>query len=311
MKNKYKPEGFTSSHEKYKAKKPLRSPTSLVYDDNIYEGTAVKCDSDLNLWVDYCGIKCKMPREEVNYLFPGEKDKDIAVISRVGKPVCFKVIGINKNPRGEDELLISRRQAQIECLQEYIEKLTVGDIIDARVTHMEQFGAFCDIGCGVISLLSVDCISVSRISHPRDRFEIGDSIRAIVKSRNDDGRIFLTHRELLGTWEENAAMFSQGQTVAGVIRSVESYGVFIELTPNLAGLAETRDDVFPSQPAAVYIKSILPERMKIKLVLIDTKGTELPRTSVKYIGDIYKRSHIESWTYSPANCSKLIESRFI
>ena len=89
-------------------------------------------------------------------------------------------------------------------------------------------------------------------------------------------RIFVSHRELLGTWEENAARFSAGQTAAGVIRSIESYGIFIELTPNLAGLAELQDsrtsglDLSPGRSATVYIKSIIPERMKIKLVLIDT-----------------------------------------
>ena len=307
MKNKYKPEGYVSSHEKYRSK---NTSQSLINCDCILEGTAIKCDSSLNLWVDYTGIKCKMPKEEVTYLFPGEKEKDIAVISRVGKCVAFKVIGVCKNEKGEDEVIISRRLAQLECLREYIDKLSIGDVIDARITHMEQFGAFCDIGCGIVALLSVDCISISRISHPKDRFEIGDNIRAIVKSRNEQGRIYLTHRELLGTWEENAALFSQGQTVAGIIRSVESYGVFIELTPNLAGLAETREDVYPSQSTAVYIKSIIPERMKIKLVLISGKGSDLPKAPIEYIGDLYKQNHIDHWVYSPTVCNKIIESDF-
>ena len=107
--------------------------------------------------------------------------------------------------------------------------------------HLEHFGAFVDIGCGVVSLLSIDCISVSRISHPRDRFYVGMHIRAAVRSieRSDEGemrRIYVTHRELLGTWEENAVDFSVGQTVAGTVRSVEDYGVFVELTPNLRDL---------------------------------------------------------------------------
>lgn len=69
----------------------------------------------------------------------------------------------------------------------------------------------------------------------------------MVRQVEPNGRVALSHKELLGSWEENAALFSPGETVAGVIRSSESYGVFIELTPNLAGLAEPRDDVFPGQ----------------------------------------------------------------
>ena len=310
MKRSYKPEGFNSNFDRQSRKTVSKSILSYIGDDNIYEGNAVKCDSSLNLWVDFLGIKCMMPRDEVTYLFPGEKQKDIAIISRVGKPICFKIIGTAKSEQHGDILLISRRLAQEECLHEYIDNLIAGDVINARVTHMEQFGAFCDIGCGIISLLSVDCISVSRISHPKDRFDTGDNIRAVVKSRTEEGRIYITHKELLGTWEENAKYFSQGQTVAGIVRSIENYGIFIELAPNLAGLSELRDDVTPSETVAVYIKSMIPERMKIKLVLIDSKGAEIPKKPLQYVGDLYKSNHIDKWVYSPQHSNKIIETIF-
>ncbi len=64
-------------------------------------------------------------------------------------------------------------------------------------------------------------------------------------------------------------MFSKDQTVCGIVRSVESYGVFVELTPNLAGLAELVSDVYVGQSATVFIKNIIPEKMKVKLILVD------------------------------------------
>lgn len=57
-----------------------------------------------------------------------------------------------------------------------------------------------DIGCGLPSLISIDQISVSRISHPRDRFAVGESIYAVVKAVEPEGRVQLSHKELLGTW---------------------------------------------------------------------------------------------------------------
>jgi small subunit ribosomal protein S1 len=123
-------------------------------------------------------------------------------------------------------------------------------------------------------------------------------------------------RELLGTWEENAAEFEVGQTVAGIVRSIESYGVFIELAPNLAGLAELRDgnadrDIARvGEYAAVYIKSILPDRMKIKLVLIDSYHGDIPHQKPRYYVDCEKTSHIDRWIYSPPSASKIIETVF-
>ncbi len=119
-------------------------------------------------------------------------------------------------------------------------------MIPARVTHLEPFGAFVDAGCGVPSLIGIENLSVSRICHPSDRLTVGQSILAAVRTvEPENRRISLTHRELLGTWAQNAALFSVGETVRGVVRSIEPYGVFVELTPNLSGLAEPR-----AEPAA-------------------------------------------------------------
>ena len=192
----------------------------------------------------------------------------------------------------------------------YISTLMPGDIIPTKITHLENFGAFADIGCGIISLLSIDCISVSRISHPSARISVGDFIFSVVKSIDERGRVYVSERELLGSWEENAALFSEGQTVRGVIRSVESYGVFVELKPNLAGLAEYRDDVRPGQTAAVYIKSIIPDKMKIKLIIIDSQDSPVYPEPLEYFIDTDKVSHIDSWLYSPPSCKKVIESVF-
>ena len=190
-------------------------------------------------------------------------------------------------------------------------------LIPARVTHLESFGAFVDIGCGVSSLLSVDSISVSRISHPSDRLSVGDSIYTVIKSIDrEHERFFVGMKELLGTWEENAANFEAGQTVSGIIRSVESYGVFVELAPNLAGLAEIRDgnderaaDAV-GKSAAVYIKNIIPDKMKIKLVLIDICESEPPRPPLNYYIDCERVTHIDRWRYSPPTSQKVIESVF-
>ncbi len=283
----------------------------------IMEGNVMLCDGNMDLHVDLHGIIGIIPKNEVCLCREGEETKDIAIITRVGRPVCFKVISICDRG-GRTLAYLSRREAQIECKRNYIDCLIPGDIIRSRVTHLENFGAFVDIGCGIVSLLSVDCISVSRFSHPKNRLYNGMVINTVVKFIDQErDRIFVSMRELLGTWEENAALFSPGQTVAGIIRSVESYGVFVELAPNLAGLAELRDDIpllhegdISGRMAAVYIKSIIPERMKIKLVLIDSYRGDMPAPSIKYFVDCSKTSHIDSWRYSPIECNKVIESVF-
>ena len=276
----------------------------------IVEGVVTLCDGALNLWVDLGCMKGIVYRDEVGYSQGGERQKDIAIISRVGKPIAVRIVSISVNDRGEPYAILSRRLAQKECLDKYLYTLKAGDIIPARVTHLEHFGAFVDVGCGIASLLSIDCISVSRISHPRDRFYVGMPIKAVVKSIDrESGRIYVTHKELLGTWEENASRFTVGQTVMGVVRSIEDYGVFIELAPNLAGLAEYRADIKVGDTVAVYIKNIIRERMKIKLVIIDSCKAENTQGKIAYFVSP-ECCHIDLWQYSPPSSGKVIESHF-
>ena len=278
----------------------------------ILEAGVMLCDHNFNLHIDISpGIRAIMPREEVQYVKEGEEIKDIAVLTRVGKSVCFKVKGFERSATGDIIAILSRRAAQMECMSNYISTLVPGDIIPTKITHLESFGAFVDIGCGITSLLSIDSISVSRISHPSVRLSVGDMIYTVVKSIDRGGRIYVSERELLGSWSENASLFNEGQTVKGVIRSVESYGIFIELRPNLAGLAEYRDDVYPGQSAAVYIKSIIPEKMKIKLIIIDSHDSDEYPEQLEYFIDTDSVTHIDSWQYSPPNCKKVIESVFV
>ncbi len=278
----------------------------------ILEAPAILCDAHFSLHLSLCaGVSGIMERDEVQYAPEDEPTKDIAILTRVGKPVCFKVTGFSEDASGQLIAHLSRRAAQQECMLQYIDTLIPGDIIPAKVTHLETFGAFVDIGCGIVSLLSIDSISVSRISHPRARFSVGDTLFTVVKSIDGRGRIYVSSRELLGTWEENAARFCEGQTVRGVIRSVESYGIFVELAPNLAGLAEHRPDVHAGQSCAVYIKSILPEKMKVKLIIIDAQDTAGTPSPLPYFIDTSHVQHMDEWTYSPLGCARHIGTNFM
>lgn len=307
MNKSFFPEGnlLDTMHNK-KATSSLSNLEEAAANGDILEAYAVSCDVAHNLSVNLGGIKGIIPRDEGAIGIKEGTVRDIALISRVGKPVSFICDGFAKDKDGNRVAILSRRKAQEICFEQYISTLSPGDIVSARVTHLESFGAFCDIGCGLIALLPIDSISVSRISHPADRFSPGDSIKAVVKSIIG-GKITLSMKELLGTWEQNAENFSQGETVSGIVRSIEDYGIFVELAPNLAGLAESKKGVAVGEKTSVYIKSILPEKMKVKLIIIDSFSSKSEQLPIKYF---LSGSRIDYWKYSPENCSKEVFSEF-
>lgn len=265
----------------------------------ILEDTVHRCDTGHALHLSLGSVEGQIPRQEVIAPWISGADREIAILSRVGKPTCFTVVSLQSDEKGAPVARLSRRAAQEQALAFFLENLEPGTVLTAKVTHLESFGAFLDIGCGIIAMLPIEHISVSRIAHPKDRFHVGQKLLVAVKTIDREKRRFtMTHKELLGTWMENASWFRPGETVRGVVRSVKEYGSFIELSPNLSGLADAREGLSVGDGVSVYIKSIRPERMKVKLQIIEKLPPETAPLPLRYqVTD----GKLERWVYSPPN----------
>ena len=276
---------------------------------DILEAVACRCGTDHTLFFSLGSTEGRMPRSEAIAPWISGASRDISVLSRVGKATCFTVRSVYSDAKGAPVALLSRRAAQEQAMDFFLEHLKPGAVLTCRVVRLESFGAFLDIGCGIVAMLPIEHISVSRISHPKERFREGQKILAAVRSIDRERRrITMTHRELLGTWMENASRFAPGETVRGIVRSVKEYGSFIELAPNLSGLADVREGLNIGDAVSVYIKSIRPERMKVKLQIIE----KLPPPN--YPDPIHYQitdGVLAHWVYSPPGCEKaVIETDF-
>lgn len=303
----YLPEGFCSAA--FEKRKRITSNADLYAawerGDRL-EGIATMCDENRALHVRFGQEKGIIPREEAGLGADTGAMKDIAVLSRVGQPVCFRIIG-----KTDRHWILSRRSLQEEAHRCYLRDLRPGDILWAKVTHLEQFGAFVDIGCGLISMIGIENISVSRIRSAGQRFSVGQELPAVVlRTDTCSGRVYLTHKELLGSWEENAGAFSSGCAVRGIVRSVKRYGAFIELTPNLSGLSEPCEGIEEEMQVVVWIRSIIPDKMKIKLTVADrgkVDGTRLIRPEDYHLPS----KRLELWRYQPEACTdRVVETDF-
>ncbi len=151
------------------------------------------------------------------------------------------------------------------------QELKEGMIVEGVVKSIQPYGAFIELKNGEVGLLHVENISVARIKTPAERFSIGQNIKVVIKSiESDTGRLVFSYKELLGTWQENAKLFNEGDIVTGIARETEKNknGIFIELRPNLVGLAEYKPNIEYGKNVIVNIKRIIPEKKKIKLIII-------------------------------------------
>lgn len=237
---------------------------------NIIEAKVTKCDSNYNLYLDLGNsITGIIPREEVEAVNVDETGfpKPNICTSKINKFVQFKV----KDTSKKDTIILSRKAVGKEAMNWMKNDLKEGMQVCGIVKNIRPYGAFVEIGGGIVGLVHIEDISVARIKSPFERLKIGQKINIVIKSIDrKTNRVILSYKEMYGTWEENIEEFAEGMTVKGIARETEKSknGIFVELKPNLIGMAEYKEDIEYGQNVDVYIKKIVPEKKKIKLLIV-------------------------------------------
>ena len=142
--------------------------------------------------------------------------------------------------------------------------------LKGKVKSIQSYGAFINLKGNIDALLPLKYISITRLKSPDELLKVGDEIDVVIKEYDEsNNRITVSHKEFLGSWEENIKNFSVGSEYKGIVRGTTRGGVFIELMPNLVGLAEHKSGLVYGEKVDVLIKKISPENHKIKLVILD------------------------------------------
>ena len=244
--------------------------SNAISTGEILQARVNKCDSNYNLYVDLGNnITGVIPREEVEAVNVDETGfpKPNICMSKVNKYVQFKV----KDVDSRNNYILSRRAVGQDALNWITNDLQEGMVVNGIVKSMQPYGVFVEIGGGIVGLIHIEDISIARIKTPAERLKIGQKINVMIKCIDRKlERVILTYKELLGTWEDNVKDFSEGETVTGIARETEKSknGIFVELKPNLVGMAEYKDGIEYGQNVDVYIKKIIPEKKKIKLLFV-------------------------------------------
>ncbi len=228
-------------------------------------------DENLNmLGVIGSNIKAYIPRNEASSIVGDDglvEEKHIINKKNKVIPVCIKEI--IKNDDGSIELVMSKRVLELKVRKWMYMHLKPGMKLRGVVVSTTEYAAFVDVGGGVTGILKLQDMSDSMLQNASDMFKVSQRIEVVVKKYDrDTGRIELSYKELLGSFEENIKKYHEGDIVDGIIRNRIKSGVFVELQPNLVGLAEHVNGIEYGQKVLVSIKKIIPEKKKIKLVII-------------------------------------------
>lgn len=165
----------------------------------------------------------------------GEKSKIHEKLKAlVGTSLDIKIIDVNE---GEEKIVVSEKAVWETKQESVLAKYKIGDTVEGAVTAVTDFGAFIRFEENLEGLVHISEIAWQRIDHPRDALKVGDRVRAEIINI-EGSKIFLSMKKLVDDpWKSVAAKYKVGQSVKGRVLKINPFGLFVELDPDIHGLA--------------------------------------------------------------------------
>ena len=189
-----------------------------------------------------------------------------------------------KLDKSRGNIVVSRKavlsKSRDKELANILSKIKEGDIVNAQVKSILDWGAFLDLN-GADALLHVTDLSYSRVDKPSSLLSVGQTIKAkIIKIDPETKRISCGVKQMHPDPYENLEKkYEVGKIYDGTVTKIVDYGAFVKLQEGLEGLVHqsslswTKKNIHPSK--------ILSSSQKIKVKVIEL-DTEKRRISLSY-----------------------------
>ena len=162
-------------------------------------------------------------------------------VVNVGDEIEVKVL---KYDRERNRVSLGLKQLGEDPWVSIAQRYPEGSRIAGRVTNIADFGAFVEIEEGVEGLVHVSEMDwTNRNIHPSRVVQIGDETQVMILDVDEERRrISLGIKQCLpNPWEEFSLTHAKGDRVAGRIKSITDFGMFVGLEGGIDGLVHVSD----------------------------------------------------------------------
>lgn len=191
------------------------------------------------LMIEINGVLGFLPVSQLNLehyprVEDGDKTKILSALqSYVGQSFAVQIITADPE---EEKLIVSEKAVSEKKTEEHLQKLKMGDVVVGAVTGVVDFGIFVKFG-ELEGLAHISELAWQRVENPKDLFRVGQEVQAKIIAI-DKGRVSLSIKQLQpDPWLEAVKQYKIGQVVEGKVTKIMPFGVFVELSPEIQGLA--------------------------------------------------------------------------
>lgn len=194
--------------------------------------------------------------------------------SFIGMKLPVKVLDVNQ---GDDKLIVSEKKIEEDQQLDRISTHRVGEVVEGPITAITDFGAFLEFDNGITGLVHISELAWQRVESPNEVVKIGDHAKAEIININGP-KVFLSMKRLTpDPWKSVESRYKVGQQVKGKVRKVNSFGLFVELDPEIHGLAHISElgmkpeeiaKVKPGDELEFTIVSLKPAEYRLGLSMV-------------------------------------------
>lgn len=164
----------------------------------------------------------------------GDKDRILDELKKlVGQKLSVCIISALAK---ENKLIFSEKNPESKDREEIVNKYVVGDVLEAEITGVVDFGVFIKIEDGLEGLVHISELDWGLVEDPRSLFKVGDKVKAKVIEIKD-GKISLSIKALKSNpWTEAAKKYKKDDVVQAVVIKFNRHGALASIEEGVAGL---------------------------------------------------------------------------
>jgi small subunit ribosomal protein S1 len=209
--------------------------------ENLQEGQQVKGIvknlTDYGAFVDLGGIDGLLHITDMAW----KRVKHPSEVVNVGDEIDVKVL---KFDRERQRVSLGLKQLGEDPWEDITRRYPVGTRLFGKVTNLTDYGCFVEIEEGVEGLVHVSEMDwTNKNIHPSKVVQMGDEVEVMVLDIDAERRrISLGIKQTQSNpWEVFSATHNKGDKVAGKIKSITDFGIFIGLDGGIDGLVHLSD----------------------------------------------------------------------
>ena len=224
---------------------------------NLKEGLVldgvVKNVTDYGAFIDLGGLDGLLHITDMSWGHVGHPSE----LFGVGDDVQVVVL---KYDEATNRVSLGYKQLQSDPWTEVEGHFPVGSRVSGKVTNVTDYGAFVALTDGIEGLVHVSELTWSKkVKHPSQVVQIGETVEAIVLDIDlENRRISLGAKQLKANpWDTLEQNYPVGSKVAGTVRNITDFGVFVDVGVEIDGMVHVSDVAWTQtfgHPSELYKK---------------------------------------------------------